>query len=226
MIAYEIEYSKRRKTLGIFVERDKRVIVRAPEGFAPSKITEIVASRKDWIEAKLNDKRKYPDRPQRKEFVSGESMMLLGRSHNLYVREDGFDGIRFDGVSFEISKSNQAKANQLFTEWYKNYALKTIEPMAQSFANRIGVKYKQCNVSETMKYRWASCTLNGNINFNWRIIKAPTFVIEYLIVHELTHLRISNHSDDFWNAVSIQVPRYVEAKEWLRNNGNTLETDF
>ena len=226
MIAYEIEYSKRRKTLGIFVERDKRVIVRAPEGLAPSRIAEIVASKKDWIEAKLNDERKYPDHPQRKEFVSGESMMLLGHSHNLYVREDEFDGIHFDGVSFEIAKSNQSKANELFTQWYKNFALKTIEPMAQSFADRIGVKYKQCNISETMKYRWASCTPKGNINFNWRIIKAPKFVIEYLIVHELTHLRMSNHSDGFWNAVSIQLPRYLEAKEWLKNNGNLIETDF
>lgn len=226
MIAYEIEYSKSRKTLGIFVERDKRVVVRAPEGVAPSRIAEIVASKKDWIEAKLNDERKYPDHPQRKEFVSGESMMLLGHNHNLYVRSEAFSGLRFDGVSFEIAKVNQSKANELFMEWYKNYALHIIEPMARTYADRLGVNFNGCNISEKMKYRWASCTPKGNINFNWRIIKAPKFVIEYLIVHELTHLRIDNHSDEFWNAVAIQAPMYMEAKKWLRDNGNMLETDF
>lgn len=77
-----------------------------------------------------------------------------------------------------------------------------------------------------MKYHWTSCTPKGNINFNWRIIKVLKHVIEYLVVHELTHLRVSNHSDDFWNAVSIQVPISLEAKEWLKNNGNLIETDF
>ena len=152
-------------------------------------------------------------------------MMLLGHNHSLYVRNEVFSGIRFDGVSFEIVKDNQSRANESFTEWYKNYALKLIEPMARTYAGRIGVKYSGC-ISETMKYHWTSCTPKGNINFNWRIIKAPRFVIEYLIVHELTHLRMSNHSDGFWNAVSIQVPRYLEAKEWLKNNGNLIETDF
>ena len=76
-----------------------------------------------------------------------------------------------------------------------------------------------------MKYRCASCTAKGNVNFSWRIIKAPVFVIEYLIVHELAHLRISEHSPEFWNIVSIQVPSYEDAKIWLRDNGNVLEVD-
>ena len=84
MITYEIEYSKCRKTIGIIVERNKHIVVRAPEGYSPSKIAEIVASKKDWIESKLKDERKYPDQPQRKEFVSGESLMLLGHYHKLY----------------------------------------------------------------------------------------------------------------------------------------------
>lgn len=226
MTLYEIEYSKRRKTLGIFVERDKRIIVRAPEGFPASKIEKIVASKTAWIEKKLNDERKYPDQPQRKEFVSGESMMLLGHHHKLYVRDADFDGIQFDGVSFEIAKASQSNANALFTEWYKKYALTVIEPIARNYARRLGVCYHNCQISDHMKYRWASCTPKGNINFNWRVIKAPKFVIEYLIAHELAHLRIGNHSAEFWNIVSIQVPKFEEAKDWLRANGNLLEVDF
>ncbi len=226
MITYEIEYSKCRKTIGIIVERNKHIVVRAPEGYSPSKIAEIVASKKDWIESKLKDERKYPDQPQRKEFVSGESLMLLGHYHKLYIRDESFHGIHFDGVSFEIARINQSEANSLFKKWYKEYAIQFVNPLAQTYAERLGVNFHECNISEVMKYRWASCTPKGNINFNWRIIKAPKSVIEYLIVHELAHLRVSNHSVEFWNIVSIQVPKYEEAKEWLRINGNLLEIDF
>ena len=74
---YQVEYSKRRKTVGIFVERDRRVIIRAPEVLPADKIEAIVESKKAWIEAKINDTRKYPEKPDKKEFVSGESMMLM-----------------------------------------------------------------------------------------------------------------------------------------------------
>lgn len=223
---YQVEYSKRRKTVGIFVERDRRVIVRAPEGLPTEKIEAIVESKKAWIEAKINDTRKYPEKPDKKEFVSGESMMLLGRNYGLVVVREVFDEVRFDGATFQISSYHQSEANDLFVEWYKNYALAEIEPMAKEFARKLGVKYNSCSISETMRYRWASCTPKGNINFNWRIIKAPRFVIEYLIVHELAHLRVSNHSPEFWNIVSIQVPMYEDAKLWLRGNGHMLEVDF
>ena len=77
-----------------------------------------------------------------------------------------------------------------------------------------------------MKYRWGSCTPKNNINFSWRIIKAPMFVIRYIVVHELTHLIESNHTPTFWNILSIQVPDYQKAKDWLKNKGYLLEVDF
>ena len=77
-----------------------------------------------------------------------------------------------------------------------------------------------------IKYRWGSCTPKDNIHFNWRLIKAPITVIEYIIVHELTHLLESNHTQEFWNRVSAQLPNYDKAKQWLKENGHELETDF
>lgn len=225
-MTYEIEYSKRKKTVGILVERDRRVVVKAPEGFPVSRIQEIIEKKKKWIDEKVNDTYKYPAEPSKKEFVSGESMMLMGRNCTLLVVDERIRGINFDGFSFRISKFNQDRAHDLFVAWYKKYALTKIEPMAKTFAQKLGVNYNGCAVTDTMKYRWASCTPKGNINFNWRIIKAPQYVIEYLIVHELAHLRIPNHSPEFWNIVSIQVPLYDDSKKWLRDNGHIIEVDF
>ncbi|MBU4138749.1 MAG: M48 family metallopeptidase, partial [Euryarchaeota archaeon] len=73
------------------------------------------------------------------------------------------------------------------------------------------------------RYRWGSCTVNNNINFNWRLIKAPMFVIDYIIVHELAHLIETNHTPKFRNIVRAQSPTMEKAKAWLKENGQLLE---
>jgi predicted metal-dependent hydrolase len=77
-------------------------------------------------------------------------------------------------------------------------------------------------VVKEQKLRWGSCTSMGIINLNWRLFLAPMRIIDYVIVHELAHLRYHNHSKDFWNLVRSIIPDYEERKEWLRVNGPTL----
>lgn len=225
LIDYEIRFSSKRKTLGIVVERDGRIVVLAPEGLAPSHIAEIVQKKQQWILSKLHDSAKYPIEPMEKEFVSGESILYLGKECQLVViDEKWFDGVEYNG-NFHIARHTQLKANTVFRGWYTRQAYEIIKPLADSYAQSLGVSFNECRVSE-MKYRWASCTPNKNLVFNWRTIKAPLTVIHYLIVHELAHLIEPTHNSDFWNIVAAQLPRYEEAKEWLRQHGNLLEIDF
>jgi predicted metal-dependent hydrolase len=223
VIEYQIKYSNR-KTLNISVERDRSIIVRAPHHLTTDKIDKIVQSKRQWIKEKLNHSQKYPLVTESKEFVSGETLMYLGKNYQLLVVDEAFEGIEFD-QRFKISKANQPKANKLFKQWYLKQALIKIEPLAAKFAKSLGVKYNQFKTSE-MKYRWGSCTPANNIIFNWRIIKAPMYVLEYLVAHELVHLIENNHTPRFWNILSIQVPNYEKAKIWLKKNGQLLEVDF
>jgi predicted metal-dependent hydrolase len=220
---YEIKYSTR-KTLNITVERDRKIIIRAPEHLSIAKIEQIVQSKRQWIKEKLNHSQKYPLLPESKEFISGETLMYLGKNYQLLVVDEDIDGIEFN-QRFRISKNSQDKANVLFKKWYLNQALEKIEPLAKEYAKSLGVKYSSCKTSE-MKYRWGSCTPNNNIIFNWRIIKAPMYVVSYLVAHELVHLIEGNHTAKFWNILSIQVPNYQKAKDWLKKNGHLLEVDF
>jgi predicted metal-dependent hydrolase len=222
-LEYEIKYSKR-KTLNITVERDRRIIVRAPENLSTEKIDEVVRSKRQWLLEKIRHSQKYPFVNERKEFVSGETLMYLGRNYQLLVVDEEFEGIHFN-QRFKISRKNQGKANELFKNWYLEQALKKIKPLAKEYAKNLGVKYNEIKTSE-MKYRWGSCTPNNNIIFNWRIIKAPMFVVEYLVAHELVHLLEENHTPVFWNILSVQVPNYSKAKNWLKKNGLLLELDF
>jgi predicted metal-dependent hydrolase len=162
----------------------------------------------------------YPVSPQTKEFVSGETLLYLGKNYQLLVVEEAIEGIELD-QRFKISRDNQPNANALFKAWYLQQALVLIAPLATMYAKNLGVVYNQFKTSE-MKYRWGSCTPNNNIIFNWRIIKAPMFVLEYLVAHELVHLMENNHTPRFWNILSIQVPNYLKAKKWLRENGQLL----
>jgi predicted metal-dependent hydrolase len=222
-IDYHIKYSNR-KTLNITIERDRQIVVHAPENLSEDKIKSIVLSKKDWVMSKLLHTQKYPIAPDTKEFVSGETLMYLGKNYKLSISNNDIDGVEFD-QQFKISSNNQTIANELFRKWYKSKAIEKIQPIAVEYAENLGVRFNECKISD-MRYRWGSCTPKNNLNFNWRIIKAPIFVIRYIVVHELTHLIANNHTAEFWNILSIQAPDYQIAKDWLKENGYLLEVDF
>jgi len=222
-IEYSIQYANR-KTLSIIVERDRKVIVRAPLNTSTEVIEKEISKRKFLLFQKINHPQKYESPKPRKEFVSGESLLLLGNTYKLEVVQEEITGVQFDS-KFYISKINQDKAEQLFKDWYYRHAEEKIIPKVMFHAKNLGVKYNAIKILD-LKYRWGSCTPKDNINFNWRLIKAPIFVIDYIIVHELTHLIEANHTPKFWNIVSVQLPHYDKAKDWLKDNGHLLETEF
>ena len=212
-INYSILYSKR-KTISIIVERDRHVIVRAPHNTSKEVIEQEITKRKRLIQNKINHNQKYPIDKQSKEFVSGESLLYLGKNYQLLIVEEPINDVAFDNKFF-ISRGNQIIAKKLFKEWYINSANEIIIPKAKAVATQIGAKYNSLNILD-LKYRWGSCTPKDNIHFNWRIIKAPMTVIEYIIVHELTHLLEAKHTTEFWNRVAAQSPNYTSAKNWLK----------
>ena len=222
-INYSVVYSER-KTISIIVERDRRVVVRAPLNASEAGIAREIEKRKRLLQKKIEHNQKYPFAKEAKEFVSGESLLYLGKNYKLFVTDESIEGILFDSKFF-ISKENQKHANKFFKEWYINSATEIIVPKAIAIARQLGVAYNNINILD-LKYRWGSCTPKDNIHLNWRLIKAPMTVIEYIIVHELTHLLEANHTPEFWNRVAVQQPNYTKAKTWLKEFGHELEKDF
>jgi predicted metal-dependent hydrolase len=220
---YRIVYSDR-KTLSIIVERDRSLLVRAPKGMSAQEIQQLVNEKKLWIYEKIRHPQKYPPMPAKKEFVAGETVLYLGRNYRLEITDKDIDGIQFDS-RFYVSRRQKFHAGELFQAWYMKRAQERLLPRIRHFAEAMGVAYNRLLISD-LKYRWASCTPKNNLNFNWRIIKAPMYVIDYLIVHELAHLLESNHTARFWNIIAVQVPEYEKPKEWLKDFGYRLEEDF
>jgi predicted metal-dependent hydrolase len=220
---YRIIFSERR-TLSLSVERDASVVVRAPEGTSEEEIRRAVEAKKLWLFEKIHHEQKYPAGRQQKEFVSGETIPYLGRNYRLEISGRADRGLHFHS-RFVISREDQPQAARLFRDWYIERAKDRITSRAEYFAAAMGTTFNQIMISD-LKVRWGSCTPHSNLNFNWRIMKAPAVVVDYIVVHELAHLIESNHTPRFWNIVSVQVPRWEQAKNWLRDHGDLLEVDF
>jgi predicted metal-dependent hydrolase len=220
-LEYKIVYSSRR-TINIAIDSKSNIVVRAPKRLSKEEVDNIINKKKNWIYSKLSTSNKSIDSP--KEFVSGESLLFLGEHYKLKVIEDQFSGLRFEN-EFIISNSSKVRAKTIFKTWYLTQAKKIFLPNVDSYAQALGVKFNRVYI-KSMKSSWGSCSPNKSLTLNWKLVKAPLHVINYIIVHELAHLIELNHSDKFWNIVSVQVPNYQKAKKWLNEHGELLELEL
>jgi predicted metal-dependent hydrolase len=220
---YNIVYSSR-KTVGLTVERDSSVTVRAPHGSDPEKLRMLVEKKALWIYEKQRHPQKYGRDYDGKEFVSGESVLYLGRNYRLEINRTGAPGVRLTGKFIVCGPSN-SDFKDMFRQWFIEKAGQRIPERVDYYARHMGSPFNRVMVSD-LRFRWGSCTPKNNLNFNWRLIKAPMHVVDYVVVHELAHLLESNHTPRFWQLVKTQLPQYEVAKEWLKENGRCLESKF
>jgi len=222
-LTYTIQRSPRRRRVTITVERDRSVVVHAPEGTSDERIRQVVESKRQWIYEKINHPQKYRSlpHPPGKELVSGESVLYLGRQYRIEIVETGLTEIQF-AQRFLIPASKDSKRVETLREWYVRKAKEKIVPRVKRHARQLGVEVGEVRIVDN-RYRWGSCTPNSNVNLNWRLIKAPMFVIDYVIIHELAHLIEANHTPRFWNIIRAQTPTMDKAKAWLREYGQLLE---
>ena len=159
-----------------------------PETTSDQEISRIVDSKRQWILSKLKDPHKYQNHrhPPGKEVVSGESALYLGRGYRIEIAETDSGEVEFSRV-FVVPSAHQAKRREVLRDWYK------ILGRVEEHARILGVKFGTARIVDN-RYRWGSCTVNTNVSFNWRLIKAPMFVIDYVVVHELAHLMETNHT--------------------------------
>lgn len=225
-LSYSVRRSAKRKKLTITVERDRSVVVHAPSDATVATIERAVESKRQWIFDKLHHSQKYQvlPHPPGKELVTGESVLYLGRSYRIELVANGLAEIQLTRRLL-IPASIEKRRNGAMREWYVARANEKILPRVPPHARALGVEFNGAKIVDS-RYRWGSCTAHDTVTFNWRLIKAPIFVIDYVIVHELAHLIEANHTPKFWNVVSAQIPRIEQARAWLRHNGELLEQDL
>lgn len=227
-IPYEITRSKRRKkTVGITIDGQHGVRVAAPLGVPRGEIEAIVARRAPWILRKASDET-LQAAPRR--FVSGESIPYLGRRVRMVVTEGPFQRteLRFEHWRFEIrapdgihADERQVAIRALLTRWYRERAAARLEGRVEHWSRVLGQHPTKVLVRD-QRQRWASCAPDGTLRFNWRIVMAEPALIDYVVVHELVHLSVKNHSHDFWSEVAQLLPDYELSRRRLREVGPYL----
>ena len=204
----------------MYINNDAALIVRAPFHTSEEVINEVVLKYKERLEKRQKEVQLKNLKFNKKEFVNGERFLYLGNDYPLKLVDNREILLNFENEFF-LSKKNLSHAKNIFMIWYKRRAYETISQRVRLYAQKRGFKYNKINITNAQK-RWGSCSHQGNLSFAWRLIMAPLPIIDSVVVHELVHLELKNHSKIFWNKVGSLDPQYKEHKEWLKNNGYLL----
>lgn len=207
-----------RRSVAIFIERDGSVSIRAPQAVSDEQLTKVVEKKLPWIYRNLALWRELNRNTPKREFVSGESFYVAGQPCILDVRDDVEEPLSLVSDRLVLKRSHQAKAEELLRAFYRKLGYEQLPGLISRYAPRLGVVTGKLRVWE-LQNRWASCSERGNLNFHWKVMSLPGDVLEYLVVHELTHIKHRNHTKDFWNEVGKVLPSWEASAAWLRNNG-------
>jgi predicted metal-dependent hydrolase len=210
----------RRRTIALIVQQDGSLTVRAPLRMAETAIHKFVETHADWI-AKNQAKVRAAPPPQKKKYQAGEKFLYLGKSYPLTIVPPQRPALKFDGAAFKLGRSAAAKGEQAFMRWYKARALEVLTERVKTLAGRYGFKYAKIRISSA-RTRWGSCSSKGTLSFTYRLVMAPQEVVDYVVVHELVHTQVHNHSKTFWNRLGELMPDYKARLTWLKKNGRLL----
>jgi hypothetical protein len=228
-IPYEIRRSGSRATVSIAVEPSGEVVLTAPRTAPVDKLDRLVRTKAPWIVAKLRRRSDLPPAPAR-EFVSGETFLYLGRQYRLRIvldsseigplaLEHGWLRIAIPSVIEAPHRPGYARAALL--DWYLRRATTRLPVRVEDWAKKLRVTVPRVLIREPKK-RWGSCHPSGIIRLNWRIIQAPTRIVDYVVAHELCHLLHEGHGRKFWAALGQVMPDYEVRRASLVELGARL----
>jgi predicted metal-dependent hydrolase len=214
---------KRRKTLSIQIGSGGAVLVRAPYRTPQREIEGFLAEKKQWLQQKIAREMERQGEKRQSAFRSGESFLFLGESFPLRVDEETSrpEALAFTGREFVLSGDARPGARALFFLWYRKKAQEYIPERVDHFSRALGMSPRVVAISRA-RCRWGSCSADNRLAFTWRMIMAPPAVIDYVVVHELGHMKIRNHSHDYWEFVESVLPDYKKRRDWLKEKGHLL----
>lgn len=226
-IDYQLLRSDQRRTADIVIERNGQISVRAPVHLSEDQADAVVESRRLWIYRNLAEWRDLNATRVVREWVNGEGFLYLGSSYRLLLAQEQDEPVKLKDGRFCLLRKivecgGEQAAKHAFEKFYAEKGMERIQKRVAYFAPKVGVASSSIEVRE-IGYRWASCASDGRLSFHWKCMMASPKVIDYIVVHELCHLRHRDQTEAFWNEVDKVMPGYAERKMWLRENGASFE---
>ena len=209
----------RRRTVSLEITTEGELVVRAPLRAPETWILALIEEKRDWIERKIADMQNRPS-PKKRHFATGDEFLFLGKMYTLVVLAESDAAVTL-GDHLYIGERRLPECRDLLIAWYVEKAKEILPARVAGIAAILDYVPKKIRISDARR-RWASCSSTGTLSFSWRLVLAPPEVIDYVVVHELVHLRQPDHSERFWKKVQDAMPEYAEHRRWLRENERML----
>ena len=223
-ISYIVRRSARARHVRLEVRWETGLTVVIPKSYKVKWLPSLLRAKQAWILGKLAKHGKVQLFSVEKELKSGDTIPYLGRNLELVIRQNhcNADSVKLEQNTLAVSLNPASNGVDVALErWYRMQAAKLIKNRADELSARLGLTYNRL-VIRGQRTRWGSCSYKGNLSFNWKLMIAPEPVIDYVIIHELAHLKEMNHTKRFWALVAEHCPWWREHRKWLRDHETAL----
>jgi predicted metal-dependent hydrolase len=224
---FAIARSSRRRSISIEI-RKAQVIVRAPVGVAQALLLDFLYQKAAWVRAKISEQqRALVNQPAPRTYTQGSSLPFMNETLTLVLGRGPRAAIaRVDQqlhllLSARARQDDAAQIRQLLSRWYQQQALNILTRKTAQLTAAMDLVCSQVSIKAT-RSKWGHCTSRGAIQYNWQILLAPEAIVDYLVAHEVSHLRHHNHSADFWALVASVCPTFKTDRAWLKAEGAHL----
>lgn len=192
----------KRRTISLIIKDDGGLLVRAPQRTRIEYINKFVEEKQGWISKHKKLMNEFLNKKNSHKFVDENGVLVLGKR----IKPKGLD----------LDDYGQVKA------WFKRKAKDLISKKVEEYCHEFDLKHAGIRISDARR-RWGSCGARNNLNFTWRLIMAPSKVVDYVVIHEIAHIRYKDHSRRFWNLVESMMPDYEKHDKWLEEHRYLLE---
>jgi predicted metal-dependent hydrolase len=218
IITYRVKRSSRSSHARLEIRADTGLTVIVPQSYALSRVPGIISDKKRWVKAKLEllqlGKQAYE---------TEGACRYLGRTLKVVALDGHHKGIQpvLSGDELIFGHQDVDGRGPGVERWLRKQADTVVKEIAVKYSLKIGVRYKILRL-RSARTRWGSCSPGGTLNLNWKLIMFPPPVIEYVVIHELCHLKELNHSKSFWELVEVHCPDWRIHRKWLHANEAAL----
>ncbi|MCL6525220.1 MAG: M48 family metallopeptidase [Thermoflavifilum sp.] len=223
-VSFSIRVSDRAKNLRLQVAIGTGLEVIVPKQFDLERLKSIIKGKQNWILDKLDYFKQVTEKSSRN-CSEPRLAMFLGKEYTIESihRPGETPEVLPDGekLVIRLPAAGRGAERTLLERWYRLKAREIITGRVRVISEELNLSYNRIFI-KNQKTRWGSCSGLKNLNFNWRLVMAPLPVIDYIVLHELLHLKEPNHSTRFWSLVEKYCPEYRNFKKWLRDNGHRL----
>jgi predicted metal-dependent hydrolase len=220
-LTFEIRRSTKRRTLGLTVDRGGELVIHAPATAAFAELEEWVRKKLLWVHRKLAIKEALAPKMRPPEYVTGETFHYLGHGYRLALVDEQEQLLSFDGHRFTLRRDGRSRADEQFRQWYIDSGSEWISRRVKLMTRRAAVGPSRLEVRD-LGYRWGSCGKHGAIYLNWRLLQLPARLTDYVICHELIHIREHNHGPAFWSLLDSVQPDWRERKQELAERARII----